>query len=217
MSRRIVAMALASAVALAGCDGRSADAPAADDAKGWTALLRRSDVYGQKRAIDALARIGEPAIPGLRGALDDTRVDVRLASVRTLSRLREPAAPALGAALRDVDPVVRNEACDALVAIGPDAADEIRTGIGGSNHSMRESAVLCAGRLGAAGIVILPDAFADGDRRVRGRGVEAALAIGPAALPALEAARSKLSGGDLADVDRAIAEIRSRDVSKPAA
>lgn len=218
MTRRDVAWTFAGAILFAAAlGGGCGDAPPSpDDPRGWVAVLRRSDVYGQKRAVEALARIGDPAVPGLRDALGDPRLDTRLAAVRTLARLGPAAAPALGVALRDGDPVVRSEACDALVAIGPASAGEMRGALDAPNHAMRESAVRCAGRLGAAGAVVLPGALVDGDGRVRDRAIEAALAIGPPALPALEEVRAKVPPSERSDVERVIAEIRGRDGSKPA-
>ncbi|MEI8360257.1 MAG: hypothetical protein WCH13_17455, partial [Deltaproteobacteria bacterium] len=74
-----------------------------------------------------------------------------------------------------------------------------------------------AGRLGEAAAALLPSVLGDADGRVRAEGIGAAVAIGSAALPALEAALPSLSGGQRNAVERAIAEIRERGGARPAA
>lgn len=82
----------------------------------------------RETAADALARIGDAAVPSLVETLQDPDRDVRAQAARALARMgprAEPAIPALIAALNDSDKEVRMGAARALGQIGPAAAEAV--------------------------------------------------------------------------------------------
>lgn len=82
----------------------------------------------RETAADALARIGDAAVPSLVETLQDPDRDVRAQSARALARMgprAEPAIPALIAALNDSDKEVRMGAARALGQIGPAASEAV--------------------------------------------------------------------------------------------
>jgi len=79
----------------------------------------------RETAVDAIARIGEPAVPVLIQSLSDPDPGVRTQAARALARMTDkakPALPALTAALNDPDEDVRIAATRALGQLGPAAA-----------------------------------------------------------------------------------------------
>lgn len=73
------------------------------------------------RAMYALVKIGEPAVPQLIEALESENVDVQLMALNTLGFIgkgAKDAVPAIKNALEDPDAVVQNAAKDALEKIG---------------------------------------------------------------------------------------------------
>jgi Uri superfamily endonuclease len=84
-------------------------------------VKRLADPSGwvRRTAAEALRLIGEPAIPALTAALEDTRDGVRVQVAYALSRLRTVyAIPALFAALDDPNYLVHAYALGALEAMG---------------------------------------------------------------------------------------------------
>jgi HEAT repeat protein len=85
--------------------------------------------FGVKEtAADALARIGEEAVPSLIVALSDPDPDVRAHAARAVAILgpkAQSAVPALIRLLHDPDDYVRRNAARALGQIGPAAKDAI--------------------------------------------------------------------------------------------
>src|SRR5262249_10136905 len=79
--------------------------PAAGDVAGWLVVLREPDVYAQRRAGGALARIGPAAVPGLREALADQRVEVRDQALIALIAIGPDGLPGIGDGLLDRDPL----------------------------------------------------------------------------------------------------------------
>lgn len=82
----------------------------------------------RETAADALARIGDAAVPSLVETLQDPDREVRAQAARALARMgprAEPAIPALIAALKDSDKEVRMGAARALGQIGPPAAEAV--------------------------------------------------------------------------------------------
>jgi HEAT repeat protein len=82
-------------------------------------LLQDSNEYVARHISDALSKIGEPAVPGLIGALENERVTVRVQAARSLVRIEsQQAIPALIKALDDPEPVVEHYAWEALQRMG---------------------------------------------------------------------------------------------------
>ena len=76
--------------------------------------------------LDALASLGEKAVPRLIKALEIPEVRPRAAAI--IARIGPPAkeaVPALIAALGDKSPETRNEVLFALAAVGPDAKEAV--------------------------------------------------------------------------------------------
>ncbi|HET6884208.1 MAG TPA: HEAT repeat domain-containing protein [Pirellulales bacterium] len=79
-------------------------------------------------AADALARIGEAAVPALIDILHDDDPSIRAQAARALARMGPKAAPAVSeliVVLNDPDSEVRRGAARALGQIGPDAEDAV--------------------------------------------------------------------------------------------
>jgi|SRR6185437_169688 len=79
-------------------------------------------------AADALARIGDAAVPALIEGLADPNPKVRAQSARALARMGpkgHAAVPALILALEDEEAAVRVNAARALGQIGPDAQEAV--------------------------------------------------------------------------------------------
>jgi HEAT repeat protein len=80
-------------------------------------------------AIDALARIGAPAVPEMINTLRHPDPRMRLRAVEVLGRIgpdASDAVSALVAVLDDEDPQVRKAAIRSLGQIGPDARAAVR-------------------------------------------------------------------------------------------
>ncbi len=78
----------------------------------------------RETAADALARIGDAAVPALIETLHDTDHEIRAQAARALARMGTgagPAVPALIDALNDPNRDVRQGAARALGQIGPEA------------------------------------------------------------------------------------------------
>lgn len=70
-----------------------------------------------------LGKLGPPAVPLLRRALDDPNHDVRVAALEALLAIGPRAVPSLIDSLDDADPTVRAQAALALTWLGPRAKD----------------------------------------------------------------------------------------------
>jgi HEAT repeat protein len=82
----------------------------------------------RETAADALARIGDAAVPALIDTLHDPDHEIRAQAARALARMGNkagPAVPALVAALDDPNRDVRQGAARALGQIGPDAEEAV--------------------------------------------------------------------------------------------
>jgi hypothetical protein len=84
-----------------------------------------SEKSEQEVAMEALGRIGTPAVPALTESLANPDAEVRMQAARTLARMgsdAKDAVPALLPLLDDPDERVRKAVGRALGQIGPDAA-----------------------------------------------------------------------------------------------
>jgi HEAT repeat protein len=83
------------------------------------ALMMNGTGYLRRHVGDALSKIGEPAVPGLIGALQAPFPGVRADAARALVRIEsEQAIPALIKALDDPEAVVEHYAWEALQRTG---------------------------------------------------------------------------------------------------
>ncbi len=87
----------------------------------WIDDLATEEPYQREKAIEALQALGEPAVPGLIGALQDKNVRVRRGATVVLGKigaLTPDVVPALQQAMRDGDQKVRENATEALARVG---------------------------------------------------------------------------------------------------
>lgn len=84
----------------------------------------------EETAMDALARIGQPAVPELVKALSHSEPQVRRQAVEVIGRIGPTANEAVSALVdtldSDADEDVRKAAVRALGQIGPDAGDAVK-------------------------------------------------------------------------------------------
>lgn len=95
---------------------------------GFTPIKSYRDRTFSETALDALGRIGEPAVPPLIQSLDDPNPLIRYRAASVLARIGPDAyeaVPALVRHLNDVDFSVRREAARALGQIGPLASEAV--------------------------------------------------------------------------------------------
>ncbi|HEY2841241.1 MAG TPA: HEAT repeat domain-containing protein [Pirellulales bacterium] len=82
----------------------------------------------KETAVDALARIGNMAVPALIDALNDPNPDVRVEAARSLARMGDQgkaAVPTLIERLSDPNEEVRQASARALGQMGPAAAEAV--------------------------------------------------------------------------------------------
>ncbi|MER3501614.1 MAG: PBS lyase [Candidatus Fervidibacterota bacterium] len=134
------------------------------------ALLRHED---RKIAIEALVKIGEPAVEPLIEALRDRDWEVRWAAAYALGKIGKPAVEPLIEALRDRDGKVRRAAADALGAIGDARAVEpLIEALRDRDWEVREAAVNALGKIAVEALRKLMMQIAQIIRRItEGRGV----------------------------------------------
>lgn len=136
-------------LALAGCGGSSGssgkptveevrkfrqEAAPPREARSYLAVADEPREWGLKETVtDALARIGDDAVPALIRALKDPEPRVRVQAARALSRMGlrgEKAVPGLITALDDDDEDVRQSAARALGQMGSAAKEAVPRLIG---------------------------------------------------------------------------------------
>src|SRR5947209_14146481 len=91
----------------------------------WLAQLQDKEPKQSLAAIDALLKVGPPAVPALGDALKGKEAALRRNAAYVLGELGPDAKDAVGAladALRDEDAGTRQYAAAALGRIGPDAS-----------------------------------------------------------------------------------------------
>ena len=124
--------------------------------------LRNPDTAVAANAVEALASLGEPAVPAL---IDALRIEkIRPAVARILGRMgpqAKKAVPALAEiAVRDDRVPARCEALMALGAIGPDAAPSVPAvveALHGAREDVCYAACYALGRMGPSAIAAEPD------------------------------------------------------------
>ena len=103
----------------------SAPLPLPKPASNLAPIKTLSEKSEQEVAMEALGRIGPPAVPALTEALASPDAEVRLHAAKTLARMgsdAKDAVPSLLPLLEDSDERVRKAVTRALGQIGPDAA-----------------------------------------------------------------------------------------------
>ena len=187
-------------------------------------------------ATEALAKIGEPAVPALIKALSHNNSRVRHSAAFALSRIGEPAksaVPALIEALNDQQQWVRWNASYALGEIGEPAVRSLIKALSDENWKVRFNAAAALGwgsqvhfnvattlsriessQVKKISVKIVPElieALSDGGQEIRNDAVRALELIGtPEATRALEAHPSRIYGSivDTTRMHNPIAEVK---------
>jgi HEAT repeat protein len=142
------------------------------------------DMGIRRAAIEALVKIGSPAVPPLKKALEDNRGDICGVFAYILGRIRNPdAIPSLIAALANDGRGVRKKVAEALGRIGDHAVQPLIDLLADKKEDIRKSAVY------ALGVTRSPDAVPILITQLQGRGVgeEAAQALIRIGKPAVDA------------------------------
>jgi HEAT repeat protein len=152
--------------------------------------LRDHDRAVQWFAATSLAKLGEPAVKFLLRELSSEDREAVVGSALALGRMREARAvdPLIGL-LSSTDLYVRQQAIEALVAIGKPSVGPLVRVLGSSDAAAKKSAIVALGRLAdsdaAAALVRL---LGESDLAVRHYAVVALRDMGPAAYDYLEEA-----------------------------
>jgi len=150
----------------------------------WREDLKSGEAMIREKAVDALARFGEPAVPILTGAISDPDFNVRTLAMFSLGRMgaqAKSALPKLVEKLSDRDQTIRLYAAGAMRMMGPSAAeaapDVVRVAVADSSSEVRNMAAGALQSMGA-GVKDVSDrllrqfAATDPDEAVRSRATE---------------------------------------------
>jgi HEAT repeat protein len=153
-------------------------------------VLNDRDRAVQWFAATSLAKLGEPATKALLAELRSDDRDAAVGAAVALGRMKEAKAVGpLVDLLAAHDLYVREQAIEALVAIGKPSVGPLVKALGSSDVAARRSAVVALGRLGdgeaAAALVKL---LGDSDPVTRQSAMVALRNMGPAAYEPLEGA-----------------------------
>lgn len=133
------------------------------------------------RAAEGLARMGEPAVPGLARLAGHADPDIRWKAIVALGDIGEPTAiPVLRDRLGDPDRFVRGRAVSALTRIGSPCIGSMLDALADRNPGTRQGAAEVLGQLGDASVVDgLLHALHDPVESVRRAAAVALLRINP--------------------------------------
>jgi len=168
----------------AGCLGDLGDPAAVTP---LAALLKDEESGVRWKAVEALGKMGSPAVGPLTESLQSPDPDVRWMAAVALGDIGDPAAiPALMGALEDPDTYVRSRAALALAAIGKPARAGLIARLRDGNERVRWGAALALGSIGGeSAVAALIGALRDPEEEVRERARGALGDIGDAAVPPL--------------------------------
>ena len=144
--------------------------------------------------VDALGRMGAPALDALRAALADRDLQTQGAAARALQRMgpaARPAIPALAATLARGNPELARDAALALGAVGAAAVPTLVKALSTRKPVVRRAAVeglTAAGPAAATSGPALLRALSDEDPAVRRAAAAAIDGLGPSGQAALRAA-----------------------------
>lgn len=147
-------------------------------------------------AVEALAKIGEPAVHPLIAAFKEVELDVQEWVAGALAKIGEPAVGPLIAALKDEDWVVRGLAAKALGNIkDPRAVEPLITTLKDKDWGVRDNAAEALAKIGEPAIQPLIAALKNKDWRVPKGAAWALAKIGePAVQPLIDTLKDKDSG-----------------------
>lgn len=186
-----------------------------DRAVGPLLALLASEPLGAL-AAEALAQLGQPAVPGLMAALKDSRPTVRALAARALGEIAPgQAVPALIELAKGDSGSPKAEAIEALSKIGdPAALSVISLALHNGSVMTRRKAIRALARIrDPKAVDILTEALRDPDLQVRQEAASGLGEIGDArALRPLEAAAENDPSPDVRSAAQAaIAQIQARN------
>jgi len=155
------------------------------DFKGLIRALEHKDSSTKSRAMDALVRIGTPAVGPIAEALKIEGYGAGMELVMTLRRIGDSkAVEPLVQALKDEDQRIRREAAEALNEIGdPRATKPLIEALRDAHSTVRMSAADALGTIGdASAVEPLFQSVWDEDEGVQERAAEALRKMGEAAV-----------------------------------
>ncbi len=157
-----------------------------------TRALRDRDRAVQWFAATSLAKLGEPATKALLTELQSGDEDAAVGAAIALGRMREPRAVGpLLELLSSPDLYVREQAVEALVAIGKPSVEPLVKVLGSDNAVAKKSAVVALGRLSdAEAAASLVKLLGGRDLVARHYAMVALRGMGPGAFDVLEEALS---------------------------
>lgn len=136
----------------------------------YVTALESRDERTRDDAIEALTRIGSPAVPPLLAALRDA--GKWYGASYALAKIGPPAVGPLIEELRD--PVVANFAFDALTRMGDLALDQLTEALRGEPDEVRPWIIMAIGSMHAPqAVVVLRNALHDSIAEVRYYAIEA--------------------------------------------
>jgi len=149
------------------------------------AALKNDETSGVRwKAVEALSKLGTPAVAGLIGALQHDDDDVRWKAAIGLGEIGDPnAIPSLVNLLCDDDRYVRSRAAYALSMMGEPAVDPLICALREGDGNLRWGAAIALGKIqNPRAIEPLIRALADKYENVRAESAAALAAIGKPAL-----------------------------------
>ncbi|ARV57506.1 hypothetical protein BZZ01_01645 [Nostocales cyanobacterium HT-58-2] len=166
-------------------------------------IQRLKNPQQRSAAIDYLATVGQPAVPALITALQDSDAQVRAGAAIILGKIGPAAAQAavpLIRAINDKDPTVRSHVVQAIGKIGRQAyVPHLIAGLDSEKQSERYSAahsLRAMGKDAASAVPALIKKLQDEDVWMRVRAGSALGSIGKAAVPAVPSLVARLQDTD---------------------
>lgn len=135
---------------------------------------------------DNLVKIGAPAIPAFKAALNDTNFYVRTSAVLALGEIgARQSLRMLEIALDDSNSYVRSAAARALGLCGEEALDILGHALLDEEKGVRQEAATALEHIGAAAVPVLIDALMQADWFLRREIIQALIRIGEPAVPSV--------------------------------
>jgi len=182
------------------------------------AALKSDETSGVRwKAVEALAKLGTPAVAGLIGALQHEDDDVRWKAAIGLGEIGDPKAiPPLIDLLCDDDRFVRSRAAYALSMIGEAAVDPLIHALREGDGNLRWGAAIALGKIqNPRAIDPLIHALADKYENVRAESAAALAAIGKPALGPLLQVLKFSDGAVRLEIVTALGELHDTGAIQP--
>jgi HEAT repeat protein len=180
--------------------------------------LKNDETGGVRwKAVEALSKMGTPAVAGLIAALQHDDDDVRWKAAIGLGEIGDPKAiPPLINLLCDEDRFVRSRAAYALSMIGEPAVDPLICALRDGDGNLRWGAAIALGKIqNPRAIIPLIRALADKYENVRAESAAALAAIGKPALGSLLQLLKFSDGAARLEVVTVLGELQDTDAIQP--